>query len=163
MARSKNKNVDATEEEPEEEMDEEELEELKEESEDDDAEYKEDAFIENMDLQEDYPIGEPEEKHTSHFIINKALEKGDTIRTTFLTESELGRPIFSVRFYSDLHDDALRLGLDRLADFYWQKIQNITSSGMSNKGFVMNLNVTQKRDMTRRRVKDNNLIQNQKK
>ena len=128
-----------------------------EEMEDEEEETKEEAFDDQQELIEEYGSPDPEEKHNSHFIINKAIEKIDTVRTTYLTESELGRPLFSVRFLSDLHDDALRHNLDRITKYYWEKIQNITSSGMSNKGFVMNLNVTQKRDQTRRRVRENQI------
>jgi hypothetical protein len=144
---------------------EEQLEEMEEEVEDDEEETREDNFEAQQDLAEDYPYPEQEEKHNSHFIINKALEKQDTVRTTFLTESELGKPLFSVRFLADLHDDALRansevkeltgkqLRLEILENYYYEKIQNITSTGMSNKGFMMNLNVTHKREATKRRLR----------
>ena len=125
-----------------------------EEFEEEDYDDKEDSLQDQQDLLEEYGAPELEEKHNPHTIISKALEKQDTVRTTFLTESELGRPLFSVRFLSDLHDDALRHKLHRISGYYWEKIQNITSSGMSNKGFVMNLNVTQKRDTTRKRVRE---------
>ena len=131
-----------------------ELEEAEDEMDDDDEDAKEEAFEKNLELQEDYSAPEMEEKHNANLIINKALERPDTVRTTFLTESELGRPIFSVRFMSDLHDDALRLGLDRIANYYYEKIQNVTSSGMSYKGFMMNLNVTQNKDQVRRRMRE---------
>jgi hypothetical protein len=142
-----------------------EIEEAEEEIEDNDEEVREDNFEAQQDLAEDYPYPEQEEKHNSHFIINKALEKPDTVRTTFLTENELGKPLFSVRFLSDLHDDALRaneeikditskqIDLNILEKYYYEKIQNITSTGMSNKGFMMNLNVTHKREATKRRLR----------
>ncbi len=76
------------------------------------------------------------------------------MRTTFLTESELGRPLFSVRFLTDLYSNAKHYNLDRIMDYYWRKIQNITASGLSNKGFGLNIAVTHKRDTTRRRVRE---------
>lgn len=144
---------------------EEELDEMEEEAEDDAEEEREEAFESQQEMINDYPYPEQEEKHNAHFIINKSLEKQDTIRTTFLTEQELGRPLFSVRFLSDLHDDAVRanqeiqkitgkeLNLNLLEAYYFEKIQNITATGMSNKGFMMNLNVTQRREATKRRLK----------
>lgn len=146
MAGKQNENV-------EEEKLQEEIEELEEEAEDESEDNKEDSFEQNMELNEEYGDIPKDEKVNSHVIINKVLDKNDTIRTTFLTESELGRPLFSVRFLSDLHDDALRLNLPILSNYYWEKIQNITNSGMSNKGFIMNLNVTQKKEQTRKRFK----------
>lgn len=149
-------------EEIEEEVEAERIEEAEDEYEDDNEDEAEDRFEQNQNFQQDYDAPMPDEKLNSHTIINKALERKDTIRTTFLTENELGRPLFSVRFLAELHEDAMRpitVGdevtyLDKIADYYYQKIQNITESGMSNKGFMMNLNVTQKRDQVKRRVKD---------
>jgi len=47
----------------------------------------------------------------------------------------------------------------KFADYFRQKILNITDSGMSKDGFAMNLNVTKKMDTIRKRVREN-LIQN---
>ena len=38
-----------------------------------------------------------------------------------------------------------------IANYFYNKIQNVTDSGMSNMGFSMNLNVTRKMDATRRK------------
>lgn len=132
---------------------------------------KEDDALDNaefqQEFQEGYPVPTPDEKHNQHsFLYKAAFETPDTIRTTFLTESELGRPSFSVRFLSDLYDlskyylDPILIDLGKdpnkyngIANYFWEKTQNITHSGMSNKGFAMNLNVTQRKDMTRKRIK----------
>jgi len=147
MAREENTNIVN-------ELSQEELEQIEEQQEELEEDNREDSFEDNQELQEEYGYPQLEEKHNAHAIIAKSLDKIDTVRTTYLTESELGRPLFSVRFLSDLHDDAKRCDLERLENYYWEKIQNITSSGMSNKGFVMNLNVTQKRDTTRRKTRE---------
>jgi len=120
---------------------------------------KEDQMEEDIDLQEEIRnmagAPEPDEIYSAHSLLNKAMfVQPDTIKTTFLTESELGRPLFSVRFMLDLHKSAMHYGLERLQHYYWNKIQNITGSGLSNKGFGLNIAVTQKKDTTRRRLRE---------
>jgi hypothetical protein len=153
------------------------LEELQEDMED---EKEDDAFeqmLDNIELQEDYPAPQPDEKMNAHTFLHKAaFASKDTVRTTFLQEGELGRPLFTVRFLMDMHDvskyylDPLlkKLKLDEatyngIANYFWEKIQNITQSGMSNKGFAMNLNVTQKRDTVRTRNRNTEGLKNQPK
>lgn len=148
MAREKNEDLD-------EDFSEDEIEELEDDEEDELLDKKEDDLFDNVDIENDYGAPMPEEKHNAHTILDKAIERRDSTRTTFLTESELGRPVFSVRFLSDLEDDAKRLNLVRIENYYHEKIQNVTGTGMSNKGFAMNLNVTQKRDTVRKRIRDN--------
>jgi len=46
---------------------------------------------------------------------------------------------------------------NRVSDYFKQKIINITDSGMSNEGFMANLNVTKKMDSVRRKVRDNRI------
>lgn len=115
----------------------------------------EDNFEMNQELQEQYgsTVGDP--KYNQHIFLHRAaFESDDTVRTTYLTESELGRPVFSVRFMMDLYKIAELNGLPLIAGYFREKIQNVTHSGMSNKGFAMNLNVTQKRDIAKKRIRD---------
>lgn len=121
-------------EEIEEEINEEELEEVEDEMNLENEGDKEEDLELTKELQEDYGYPEPEQKHNAHVIISRTLDSVDTVRTTFLTESELGRPTFSVRFLSDLHDESKRHGLIRIENYFWEKIQNITNSGMSKIG-----------------------------
>lgn len=135
--------------------------------EDDNEEQIEDDSETRQEFQDDYPAPEPEEKINQWSIIDKATKAPNTLRTTFLDPWELGKPIFSVRFYQTYYDLS-RLYLDPMikakgrdprtenlvADYFYNKVQNITNSGMSNKGFTMNLNVTHKRDTTRKRVRE---------
>ena len=139
-------------------VDEEMMEELRMDAEDD----RDDAIEEQIGLQADYPAPTPEERNNAHNILNKAMFVApDTIKTTFLTEPELGRPLFSVRFLMDMFNLAEHYGAKRVSGYFWDKIQNVTASGMSNKGFAMNLNVTQKRDTTRKRLKIKEVGQNE--
>jgi len=151
-----------------EEVEQEILQEMKEQQADDSAEGMFDQMEDTSAWQEAYGAPEPEEKINQHaFIFRSAFDNEDTIKTTFLTEGELGRPLFTVRFLMDMEDlaryyidpVAKKIGLDpkkdnKIANYFWEKIQNITASGMSNKGFIQNLNVTRKMDMTRKRTKD---------
>ncbi len=167
MAREKNDNVEVDYElEPQEEIYEEvpelsieEMQEMKEEQEDDEADNREDQAEESMELsqemQEQYGSPEPDEQHSTHTVIDRALFKSpETLKLTFLHESELGRPLFSVRFLLDLQKAAAHSSLERISHYYKNKVENITGSGMSNKGFMMNLNVTRRKDMTRRRERE---------
>lgn len=138
-----------------------------EDTDDDAADASEESYEENMQIQKDYMAPEAEEKLNQFAIIKHAIKDKDTTRTTYLTPEELGRPMFSVRFYQDYCDFAghyLNGTLDEMgfdpqtsnfiAHYFKNKVLNITNSGMSNKGFTMNLSVTQKRDTTKKRIKE---------
>jgi hypothetical protein len=144
-----------------------EIEEIEETETENSEESTEDDQELRQELQEEYGSPIPEEKHNQWTTINTALRNPDTVRTTFLSESELGRPLFSVRFLLDMQDCAIyslnneleSMGFEAkssnlIANYFWEKVQNITSSGMSNKGFTMNLNVTQRKDTTRKRIRE---------
>lgn len=152
----------------------EELMELKEEMEDEKEEEMENTYDFQQELQDGYGAPEPEQKLNSHSFLHKAaFESNDTVRTTFLQEGELGRPLFTIRTMLDLEDIAVHyinpllsaLSLDKshniIASYFKTKVQNVTDSGMSNKGFAMNLNVTQKKDVTRKKTREG-AIQNLK-
>lgn len=140
----------------------EEMEEIKEEQTEDQVEGQMDA---SQEYQEGYAAPEPEQKINSDAFLWKAsFDHDDTLRTTYLTEGELGRPLFTVRFLLDMEDIAKyyidplseELKIDnRIAKYFWEKIQNITSSGMSNLGFGPLLSVTKRMDITRKKVKGN--------
>jgi hypothetical protein len=113
---------------------------------------------------EAYGYPEPEEKHGSHEFISKSVfELPDVEKATFLNESELGRPLFNVRFLLDM-EDISRYYIDplakvfmvenKIANYFREKIVNVCSSGLSNQGFIQNMNVTRKVDMTKKRVRN---------
>lgn len=143
------------------------LEEFEEVKEDQQEQQVEDQYETQQELMEGYPVPEPDEKQNAHTFLHKAaFDSPDTVRTTFLFPEELGRPLFSVRFMLKMQDVAkyyldpllIHLKLDplinnRIATYFWEDVQNVTSSGMSNKGFAMNLNVTRKVDATKKKVR----------
>ncbi len=107
-----------------------------------------------------------EDTQNAHSFLHKATfgDEENTIRTTFLHEGELGKGLFTVRFIMDMVDVS-KFYLDpvckelkinnRISEYLQAKIINVTTSGMSNKGFAMNLNVTRKMDSTRQRATGN--------
>jgi hypothetical protein len=136
------------------------MEDLKEDEMDDQLD---DQMLAQEEWKEAYGVPEPEEKHNQHTFLARSLDIPSSEKVTFLTESELGRPLFSIRFLLDiediakyyLDDMAKSLGLvNEIAIYFREKITNVCNSGMSNKGFVQNLNVTKKMDATRQRVRD---------
>ncbi|KKN20298.1 hypothetical protein LCGC14_0937100 [marine sediment metagenome] len=133
-------------------------------SEDQSEDMEENRLLSGTEWQEGYGPPEPEERHNAHTFLAKAVfDQPNTLKTTFLTEGELGRPDFSVRFLASIKTVAEDL-IDPLAKhfelengvahYFGEKMENITASGLSNKGFSMNMNVTRKMDATRKRVRD---------
>ncbi|KKN69588.1 hypothetical protein LCGC14_0438910 [marine sediment metagenome] len=137
-----------------------------------DIENQEDLAQDNQDdiemnrkeFEEAYGSPEPEPIFNKHAFIDKSLETLNPEKVTFLTTSELGRPLFNVRFLLDIEDicgyylDDLFKKYDvvnKISAYFREKINNISDSGLSNEGFIQTLNVTNKMDMTRKRVKNN--------
>ncbi|KKL49762.1 hypothetical protein LCGC14_2312250 [marine sediment metagenome] len=140
----------------------EELEEMQDEAADD---AQEDQLLNTKEFQDAYGSPEPEEKQNQHSFLHKAaFDSLDTLRVTNLNEFELGRPMFNVRFLLDMEDIA-KFYLDemakilnvpnKVAEYFHDKISNITDSGMSKDGFTANLNVTKKMDTIRKKVRVN--------
>ncbi len=132
---------------------------------------QEDQFGNQQEFTEAYGSPEPEERHNQHTFLSKSIDAKDTVRVTYLDEQELGKPMFSVRFLLDM-EDISKLYLDdlanqlsdekeevknKVADYFRQKISNITDSGMSKEGFTALLNVTKKMDTVRKKVRVNNI------
>ncbi len=125
---------------------------------------EDDRMLANQEWQDGYGPPEPEEKQNAHTFLHKAVfDQPNTLKTTFLTEMELGRPDFSTRFLLSIktvaedliNPIAKKLDLDNgIANYFGEKVENITGSGLSNKGFSMNINVTRKMDARRERIKN---------
>ena len=140
------------------------LEEMEDLQRDQSDETREDGVIEDQNWRDAYGAPEPEEKFGQHAFLAKTLEFTDSERVTFLSESELGNPHFSVRFLLDLEDVsgfyldtiAKSIGVEnKIQQYFRDKINNICSSGMSNQGFIQNMNVSRRIDVTRKKVQDN--------
>ncbi len=122
----------------------------------DDAEMR--AEI-NQDIVEGYGSPQPEEKINQFKIFNDAINKYDTTRVTYLTKGELGRPLFSVRFYLQCYKRALAWNAPLVAEYFKKRAGVITDSGMSNEGFMMRLPVSSNRNVKRTHVKSDSQSQ----
>ncbi len=124
-------------------------------------EQQQDQLQNQNEFMEAYGAPEPEAKHNQHKFLSDSIISLEPEKVTWLSESELGRPLFNMRFILDMEDickDALddiakELGCEnRIAAYFREKVVNISASGMSNKGFIQNLNVTRRMDTTRKRI-----------
>jgi len=141
-----------------------EMQEFQQEQAEDSAEdMNEDQYMKNQELMEAYGAPEPEEKMNAHTFLHKAaFGDADTVRTTWLSESELGRPLFSVRFMLKMEDVAkyylddfckqLKV-MNKISNYFNADVKNTTDSGMSNKGFVSRLNVSRFMETSKKRMK----------
>ncbi len=127
---------------------------------------RQDGLVDDEAWKEAYGATEPEEKQNQHAFLSKALDSESPEKVTFLSQQELGNPHFSVRFLLDLEDISKfyldefqeKLGVpNKLAAYFRAKIDNICASGMSNEGFVQNMNISRKIDISRKRVRDESL------
>lgn len=124
---------------------------------------QQDQFLNQQEFQEAYGSPEPEQKYNQHAFLANSLVFDSPEKVTFMSESELGTPLFNLRFLLDIEDiskyylDKMAGELEitnKIAEYFREKIKNISDSGMSNKGFVQNLNVTKKMEATRQRVRN---------
>lgn len=139
------------------------MEEMKLLREEDSIEQSEDDTINRNSFQDALGIPEAEPKYNQHTFLANSLFLQNSEKVTFMTESELGRPLFSLRFLLDI-EDICKFYLDeiakeyelnnKIASYFRDKIDNICSSGMSHKGFVQNLNASKKIDISRSRIRN---------
>jgi len=138
-------------------------EEMKELDLDDTEDTEENRFLNQQEMQEGYGSPQVEERHNQHTFLANSLNLEQPEKVTFMTISELGTPLFNLRFLLDIEDickyylDDLseNLGLQNKISLYFRdKIKNISDSGMSYEGFVQKLNVTKKMESTRQRIKN---------
>jgi len=132
----------------EEDLIEEEIEDMKEEEAEEQQELMKDLSEEDI---EDYGAVEPEKNFELMKFLTEVRDADDTTRTTYLTKSELGTPLFSVRFWENLKILAIMRKRTILAKFIQSKIFSTTSTGLSREGFLMNTTITKKKEKTRLR------------
>lgn len=129
----------------------------------DDAQDHQDESSMNQQEYQDSMMPEELMQHNQHTFLSGSLDQQNPEKVTFLSTSELGVPVFSMRFLQDIEDISkhylddlcLRHGVDnKISEYFRAKIKNVADSGMSNQGFIQNLNVTKKVDMTRTRKRN---------
>ncbi len=124
---------------------------------------QDEQMMNTSEYQEGIGIPEPEQLFNKHAFLFSSLGQESPEKVTYLTGGELGRPLFTVRFMLDMEDIA-KSHLDNLFEkhgvhnkisaYFRAKIENTADSGMSNEGFIQRMNVTQKVDMKRTRVRN---------
>ena len=139
------------------------FEEMKDLQEEEGFEGTEDDMLNRGPFQDSLGVPEPEQRFNQHVFLSQSIDSDEPEKVTFMSESELGRPLFNLRFLLDI-EDICKYYLDGLAkeykidnkisNYFREKINNISSSGMSNKGFVQNLNASKKIDVTRSRIRN---------
>jgi len=102
---------------------------------------------------ENYPIPLIEPKHNVHTFLNNVLETKDTTKVGFLSETELGSPIHSVRAYKELAliSDVI-IGNPLFKTYFSTEGENTLASSLSRNGFLVKMAITQTRkieDMTK--------------
>ena len=139
----------------------EEIEELEDEIDDD----KEEAVEEQQELMKDlseedieaYGSIESDKEYGLMKFLTEVRDIEDTTRTSYLTKSELGNPLFSVRFWENLKILAIMRKRPILAAFIQQKVLSTTTTGLSREGFLMNTTITRKKEKSRSKVSSPNI------
>jgi hypothetical protein len=102
---------------------------------------------------EAYGVPEEDEKFDRMKFLTEVRDRDDTIRTTYLTKTELGTPLFPVRFWLNLELLAKLKKYDIVEDFLYKKALVTTHSGLSREGFLVNTTVTRRKEMTKHKPK----------
>ena len=139
------------------------FEEMKDLQEEEGFEGTEDDILNRGSFQDAMGVPEPEQRFNQHVFLSQSIDSESPEKVTFMSESELGRPLFNLRFLLDI-EDICKYYLDELAkknkienkisQYFRDKINNISSSGMSNKGFIQNLNASKNINVTRSRIRN---------
>lgn len=123
---------------------------------------QEEQMINSQEFQEGM-MPDENTQFNQHTFLASSLDQENPEKVTYLSDSELGVPLFNMRFLQDIEDVSKHYldGLckeynvkNKIANYFRAKIINIADSGMSNKGFIQNMNVTKKVDMTRTRKRN---------
>lgn len=129
----------------------------------DEAQDQQDEQMTNSQEFQDGMMPEQEQPFNQHTFLANSLDQENPEKVTYLSDQELGNPLFNMRFLQDIEDISKHYLDDlckqyavenKIALYFRAKIKNIADSGMSNKGFIQNMNVTRKVDMTRTRKRN---------
>lgn len=130
---------------------------------DDSQDSQDEQMMNTHEFQDGIGVPEPDQQFNKHSFLFSSLDQDKLEKVTYFSESELGRPLFNVRFILSIeslahhHLDLLcyQYGVpNKIASYFRQKVDDISATGMSNQGFLQKLNVTQKMDMTRKRIRN---------
>jgi hypothetical protein len=89
-----------------------------------------------------------EEKHSIHTFLNKVSTSGDTTKTGYLKDEELGCTLYSLRTYKSLELDSDELCNDEIwARYFKKKAEILSASSLSRDAKLITLAVLQKREI----------------
>lgn len=123
------------------------MEEAEEEAERDESKKEQEEEEERIAAAYGYPL--EKERPSAFAFFNKVLEKPDSSKVSNLTTDELGGTRLSVRDYQSMALFSAFLGHDKVARYFAGKSEITLATGLSKKGFLMNLVVTQKKERTK--------------
>lgn len=130
------------------------MEDLKEEEAEDKAESDRELMEEMKEEDaEAYGYPEAEEKFERFKFLSEVRDREDTIRTSFLTKTELGTPLLPVRFWLNLKLLADLKRYDIVSGYLYNKAIVTTHSGLSREGFLLNIAVTKRKETAKRKIK----------
>lgn len=89
------------------------------------------------------------EKPSAFQFFSKAVDTRDSSKISNLTNEELGGTRLSVRDYQSMGWFAENIKQNKLAKYFYGKAEVTLSTGLSRRGFLMNLAVTQRKEMKR--------------
>jgi len=93
------------------------FEEMKDLQEEEGFEGTEDDILNRGSFQDAMGVPEPEQRFNQHVFLSQSIQSDEPEKVTFLSESELGRPLFNLRFLLDI-EDICKYYLDDLAKEY---------------------------------------------
>lgn len=105
-------------------------------------------------------VPSPEKQYNQHAFISESLGQNSPEKITFLTQSELGNPLFNMRFLLDMEDICIYYlnklvkkynSRDLISPYFRAKIKNVADSGLSKEGFIQNMNISKRLDVKRTR------------
>ena len=89
-----------------------------------------------------------EEKANIHTFLTKVIREKDNTKIGNVTEPELGNPSHTVRMYKELEVFCKGIDMEEWADYFNQMAQVPLATGLSKDGFLLQLAVIQKRELT---------------
>ncbi len=97
---------------------------------------------------ENYARQYAQEKANTHSFLKKVIENDDTTKTGNVSEEELGNPQLTVRGLKELEVFSREVyGDESWADFFKKIAEVQLASSLSKEGFLLNLSVTDKREI----------------
>lgn len=90
-----------------------------------------------------------ESKQNIHSFLTQAIKEKDNTKIGNVTNEELGSPSHTVRMYKEIAAFCNTIGdMPYMAEYYEEKANITLATGLSKEGFLLQLGVIQKRELT---------------